>query len=548
MTPSPLRSDDPQQLGSYRLLARLGEGGMGSVFLGENQFGVHVAVKTVRPELSADPAFIARFRGEVKRAKQVPPFCTAEVLDASTDDDPPYLVVEYVNGPSLADVVHERGPLARGDLHGVAIGMATALAAIHDAGVVHRDLKPANVLFAPLGAPKVIDFGIAKGIDTSHHLTQPGQILGTIAYMSPERFNAEEAARVGTAADIFAWGVVVSYAATGHTPFAPETLIATAGGIPLPQPDLSEVPLPLRDLVAQALAPEPNERPNAHELLEQLLRAGAEGNTTIRASLDRHPDLRRAAAAVRHTAPLQPATGSAVPARSSIASLAKSMHTYTQRLPAKTVGVVATAALIAGFAAYPTAHRLVPHRDDSQASTADQADLADRGDTADDKASRANRQGRCTLDGPLEVTTRAPKPYTCPAALNPGQQAIHARIKISTPGACAAVWTHVNDDDAYRITACTDHVALDREHQGQIQPIAFAAIYPPADATAWHQLDISTPNQGVVIALDHDQVISKTRLASQPRQGAVSLGLVTTAESPSKPAVIFADVSVTTGP
>jgi serine/threonine protein kinase len=132
---------------------------MGTVYLAHTPDGVPVAVKVVRSDLAHDEEFRRRFRSEVSRARQVPPFCTAEVLDADPDHERPYLVVEYVDGPSLATVVKERGPLSQANLHGLAIGVATALTAIHGAGVIHRDLKPNNVLLAA-GSPKVIDFGI----------------------------------------------------------------------------------------------------------------------------------------------------------------------------------------------------------------------------------------------------------------------------------------------------------------------------------------------------------------------------------------------------
>lgn len=548
MTPSPLRSGDPAHLGPYRIVARLGEGGMGSVYLGEDPTGRKVAVKIIRSQLSSDDAFLARFRSEVKRARQVPPFCTAEVLDASTDHAPPYLVVEYVHGPSLADIVRDRGPLARGDLHAVAIGVATALAAIHDAGVVHRDLKPANVLFSALGTPKVIDFGIAKTINTTQHLTEPGQILGTIAYMGPERFDPEAAQQAGPAADIFAWGAVVTYAATGHTPFAPETLIATAGGMALPAPDLAALPAPLRDLVAGALHPDPRRRPDAHQLLERLLKAGAEGNPVIRASLDGSPDLQRAAAAVRHTVALPAFT--AKPAARTVAqwltTVTQKLLASARRLPPTAVAGIAVAAMIAGFAAYPAAGRLASHHGSAR-PTPDGTALADRDDAAD-KASRASRQARCTLDGPLEVTPRHPQPFRCPARRGRAEQTIHAQVQLVSAHACAAIWTDITDEVAYRITVCRDRIALDRDDHGRRRPVASTMTDDPFDPAAWHDVEVQTPGRGITVLVDHEQVITKSRTAIPAGQPAVTLGLTAEPGVPADdPVVLFANVAVGAG-
>lgn len=327
---------------------------------------------------------------------------------------------------------------------------------------------------------------------------------------------------------------------TGRTPFAPDTLIATAGGIPLPRPDLFGNPLPLRALVAKTLAPEPLERPHAHELLEQLLKAGADGDAVIRASLDNSPDLKRAAAAVWPTAPFEPA------AARRLASPANLWRTYARRRPAKAAAVVAIAALLAGFGAYPATNRLVLDRENNPQPSIAQPDISDRDGADDEKASRANRRERCTLDGPLEVTTHNAKPYTCPEAKSAGQQTIRTRVKVSTPDACAAVWAHVSGDDAYRIAVCENQLALDRVRQGQTQRIEAIPIDPPAD-DGWRQLEIVTPDQGVVVTLDNEQVISQTRLAWQPRRGAVVLGIIMTAKSPARPTVLFTDVSVTTG-
>ncbi|RSM50032.1 serine/threonine protein kinase [Actinoplanes sp. ATCC 53533] len=246
---------------------------MGTVFLGRSPQHRLVAVKVVRTEFIRDEEFLGRFRSEVNRARQVPPFCTAEVLDADLDHEPPYLVVEYVDGPTLTDVVRGNGPLSPAALQSAAVGIATALTAIHGAGVIHRDLKPGNVLFA-LGGLKVIDFGIARPLDATSQHTRTDQMVGTVAYMAPERFDEHPGLRVSPAADIFAWGAVVAFAATGRTPFQGDSAPATAMRILTQQPDLSGLPAPLRGIVARALAKDPADRPTARELLDLLLATG----------------------------------------------------------------------------------------------------------------------------------------------------------------------------------------------------------------------------------------------------------------------------------
>ncbi|MFI6130573.1 serine/threonine protein kinase [Micromonospora sp. NPDC051141] len=289
-----LRPGDPVRLGGYELLGRLGEGGMGSVFLARSPQGRQVAVKVVRAELSHHDEFRGRFRSEVNRARQVPPFCTAEVLDADPDHDPPYLVVEYVDGPSLVQVVRDRGPMTTAGVHGIAVGVATALTAIHGAGVIHRDLKPANVLVAP-GGIKVIDFGIARAFEATSQHTRTDQMVGTVAYMAPERFESASGQRTGPAADIFAWGAVVAFAATGRTPFEGESATATAMRIMTQPPDLTGLDGPLRELVSQALEKEPTARPTARDLLDGLLTAASPAS----------------GAAVRTAGPVTPASAAA---------------------------------------------------------------------------------------------------------------------------------------------------------------------------------------------------------------------------------------------
>jgi len=554
VTPSPLRFGDPQQLGVYRLIGRLGAGGMGSVYLGETPTGQHVAVKVIRPELSSDPGFRARFRSEVKRARQVPPFCTAEVLDADADHDTPYLVVEYVDGPSLADIVQDRGPLTGGSLHSVAIGVATALVAIHDAGVIHRDLKPANVMFS-LGTPKVIDFGIAKDLDTTSQHTIPGQVLGTIAYMGPERFDPQSASTVGPSTDIFAWGAVVTYAATGHTPFTPESLIATAAGIALPAPDLTALPIPLRDLVATSLRENPDDRPTAHELLELLLKAGAAGNSVIRAGLEHRPELKRAAAAVRRTVRLENLTTRRTRPRAGniLATLAQARMPRTRWMPPSAVAAAAVLALATGLVAYPLARHLATVGADApppSPSASGPGRSEPRDNAEGERASRGGTRGGCTLDGPLDVTPQLPQAFSCPTSRTPTEQSIHARVKLRTPGSCAAIWTHVAGDNGYRITLCPDRISLDIERHGTTRTIAFGELDPPADTNTWHQVDVLTPGSGITVALDHEHVLSKARTPPLTR-GAVILGIVPLPQptgGADHSRVAFADVTISSTP
>jgi eukaryotic-like serine/threonine-protein kinase len=249
---------------------------MGVVYLAADPDGRYVAIKLVHAALSGNPEFRARFRSEVERARQVPSFCTAEVLDADLEHEPPYLVVEFVDGPSLFEVVQERGPLTLSNLYSVAVGVATALTGIHGAGVIHRDLKPQNVLLAP-GTPKVIDFGIARAFEASSSYTRTGHMVGTVSYMAPERFSAPPGTPLTPAMDIFSWGCIVAYAGTGQTPFHGDSPEATAGRILTQPPHLGDLPEPLRTVVEAAVVKNPADRPTAKELLNMLVSGGAVG-------------------------------------------------------------------------------------------------------------------------------------------------------------------------------------------------------------------------------------------------------------------------------
>ncbi|WP_216651363.1 serine/threonine-protein kinase [Actinomadura litoris] len=262
-----LSPEDPGELGPYRLLGRLGRGGMGTVYLGEDRTGRRVAVKVINRELAGEGAFRERFRREVTAAGRVRRFCTAPVLDAELDRDPLYVVTEYIEGPSLERAVAERGPLPGSDLEGLAVGVATALAAVHGAGIVHRDLKPANVLLSATG-PRVIDFGIARALDAADGPTRTGQFVGTPSYLPPELLRGEP---VTPASDVFSWGCVVAYAGTGSAPFAgatvPEIFYRVAHG----EPTLDGLDPALRDVVAAALDKDPRRRPSVQDLLERLV-------------------------------------------------------------------------------------------------------------------------------------------------------------------------------------------------------------------------------------------------------------------------------------
>jgi serine/threonine protein kinase len=260
-----LRPGDPTQLGSFRLLNRIGSGGMGEVFLGQSPGGRPVAIKVIRPELANDPGFRARFANEVASARAVHGFFTALVVDADPDAVAPWLATAYVPGPSLANAVEESGPLPTESVRTLAAGLAEGLAAIHEAGLVHRDLKPSNVLLAQDG-PRVIDFGISRAAEGAS-LTASGVLVGTPAFMSPEQV---EGGSVGPASDIFSLGAVLAYAASGEGPFGTGNRFALLYRVVNNSPDTSNVPAEIRPLIDRCLAKDSSDRPEARSLLTEL--------------------------------------------------------------------------------------------------------------------------------------------------------------------------------------------------------------------------------------------------------------------------------------
>ncbi|MEV4708140.1 serine/threonine-protein kinase [Actinoplanes sp. NPDC049316] len=503
-----LRPGDPQTLGGYRLLGRLGQGGMGAVYLGRGPDGRLVAVKAIRPELADEPEFRARFRSEVNRARAVPSFCTAPVLDADPEHATPYLVVEYVDGPSLAEVVAERGPLTGGDLHSVAIGVATALTAIHGAGVIHRDLKPRNVLFS-LGTPKVIDFGIARAFEATSHHTRTDQMVGTVAYMAPERFDTDRPG-VGPAADVFAWGVVVTYAGTGRTPFRADSPAATAARILTQPPDLGELPSPLRDIVALTLAKDPAKRPTAAELLELLLDTGSHSLSELAG----RPELQKAARAAR------------------------AFRGRIRRGRRRTViaGVAAVAALAcagAGTYAVIGSPNLDPEVSSVPANAApppigNGPMILDRLDRAGQWNASRDEIGTCAFTGGrLVVSSRDSQYYVCrgPKDTFAGDQSISVTVALLKPGSCASVgFRRVDDGVGYVAALCGDKVTLAHEGDDARTPIGTAPSTMLADGGE-HRVDLVVRDDVATATLDGTPVVEARVDDRRLISGRVELGL-----------------------
>ncbi|MEV6107348.1 protein kinase [Streptomyces sp. NPDC051940] len=270
----PLTAFDPARIGSYRLLGRLGAGGMGRVFLARSDSGRTVAVKVVHEEHASDARFRARFRREIEAASRVAERYTAPVLDAGPDEEPPWVATGYVPGLSLEQVVRGYGPLPAESLHRLADGLLRALEDIHDAGIVHRDLKPSNVMLTVDGV-KVIDFGIARALESSVEslATSTGMVIGSPGFMSPEQVRGQSA---GPRSDVFTLGCVLTYAATGRLPFGhgASNQHAVMYQIVQDEPDLEDVEDPaLRALITRCLTKDVGQRPDISALLADPERA-----------------------------------------------------------------------------------------------------------------------------------------------------------------------------------------------------------------------------------------------------------------------------------
>jgi serine/threonine protein kinase len=267
-----LQPGDPENIGPYRLHARIGAGGMGIVYLASDTVGREVALKLIREEFAADPGFRNRFAREVRAGQRVGGRYTAHYLDADLDSPRPYLVSQYVPGGNLIDYVATHGPLTGDHLIGFAAGLAEGLVAMGAAGVIHRDLKPSNVLMGEHG-PKLVDFGIATAADGTS-LTQTGAIVGSPSWMAPEQAQGRETT---PAVDVFSWGATMAFAATGRQPFGEGRPEAVMYRVVHEEPDLAGIDARLAPLVEAAMTKSPTGRPSPDSLLLDVVKAATPG-------------------------------------------------------------------------------------------------------------------------------------------------------------------------------------------------------------------------------------------------------------------------------
>ena len=262
----PLRRWDPEQVGGFVLLGRLGAGAMGQVYLGRSAAGRLVAVKTIKAELAEEPDFRIRFGQEVAAARRVSGAFTAAVVAADSEADMPWLATVYVPAPALSQLVRSCGPIPPQAVRWLAAGCAEALESIHGVGLVHRDLKPSNVLVSPDG-PRVIDFGVARAAERIQLTVTRGSV-GTPAYMAPEQ--ARDTRQATSASDVYALGATLLFAATGHPPYQGETVMDVLVRLATGPPDLSGLPAELAEVVTACLERDPRSRPTAASLLARL--------------------------------------------------------------------------------------------------------------------------------------------------------------------------------------------------------------------------------------------------------------------------------------
>jgi serine/threonine protein kinase len=407
---------DPQHIGRYRLVGRLGCGGMGRVFLGLSAGGRPVAVKVIRAELAADQEFRIRFSREVAAARRVSGMFTALVVDADVDGAVPWLATAYVAGPSLADAVARYGPMPPRAALALAAGLAEGLGAIHAASVVHCDLKPSNVLLSPDG-PRVIDFGISRAAEA---VSVPGADLavGSPGFMSPEQATGAE---VGPPSDIFSLGAVLAFAVTGQGPFGEGSGPELAYRLVYHQPSLDLVSAELRPLVERCLAKEAAQRPTADELLTEV---GA-----LQPAIGWRPDLALGAFAEEHASdaissadssgspPRQTSSGRTPPGRTSVGQGPRGRIPMSRRRGWRPLAAAGTAAgvlaasaavswALSGAASHSSATKLQPRITATRSSTAaGGASVADPRTSPSRSAS--STRGAGTGPVPAEITPAA---------------------------------------------------------------------------------------------------------------------------------------------
>lgn len=269
----PLDPGEPTVIGPYRLLGRLGSGGMGRVYLGRSSGGRTVAVKVVHPHFALDEEFRARFRREVEAARRVGGDWTAPVLDADPEAAVPWVATGYAAGPSLTEAVRDQPPLPAHSVRVLVAGLAEALAHVHGLGLVHRDVKPSNVMLT-MDGPRLIDFGIARATDGTASLTSTGVSVGSPGYMAPEQILGKG---VAGAADVFSLGAVLVFAATGASPFPGDSSASLLYKVVHEEPELGPLTGELRDLARQCLAKDPGARPTPEEIARRLAPSGVAG-------------------------------------------------------------------------------------------------------------------------------------------------------------------------------------------------------------------------------------------------------------------------------
>ncbi|MEU4571333.1 serine/threonine-protein kinase [Nonomuraea sp. NPDC023979] len=421
--PEPLNllPDDPRTVGPYQLEGRLGAGGQGAVYAARGPEGERVAVKLLHPYLIADEEARVRFLREVETAKRVAPFCTAQMLDSGFAGSRPYIVSEFVDGPSLQESVRASGPRGAAALQRLAINTATALAAIHAAGVVHRDFKPGNVLLGPDG-PVVIDFGIAKALDLSQSVVT-SQPIGSPAYMAPEQIAGRE---VGPPADLFTWAATMHYAATGSRAFGGDTIPATLHAVLNSEPDLDGLEVRFARLLRECLSKDPAKRPTAAQVVERLraLPPPAWQHAPASAKNARKPARRRAVVAASVAGALGVAAG--------VGFYALAPATAQQQAAAPTSSVTGTPGTPTGSPPPPTTPPTT-HLPSITAMQGDVSDLAKSSAATPTKAPRRASTAPPADPDPDPDPPSSRKPTTAPKTARPTPKVTHQSTTPKTP-------------------------------------------------------------------------------------------------------------------